>query len=160
MYPTSQPPVPYGPANANADPSKLVEDGFKSVRGSLTEGRYLTFEFGGYALTNPGKTATKVTATKATSSHNDIKQRWIVHSLTEGGNNFTISSAADKRYIGPRTSLVNSTSGAETYTVKYTASKGYALQSNGEYLSLDSGGSVQITASPANFELYSVTYSS
>jgi phospholipase C len=33
MYPTSQPPVPYGPENANQDLSQLVEYGFKQVRG-------------------------------------------------------------------------------------------------------------------------------
>jgi phospholipase C len=39
------------------------------MRGALTEGQYITFELGDYALTNAGKPATDFTATKATPNH-------------------------------------------------------------------------------------------
>jgi len=131
------------------------------MRGNLTEGRYIVFEMGGYALTNPGSPATDFTATKATSTHDDIAQRWVVHSLSDEGNTFTISSAKDKRYIGAHTGLVNNSSGAETYTVTFAASQGYALQKeNGKYLSIDSTGTVQVYSDISYFAAYSVTYSS
>jgi phospholipase C len=51
------PPIPYGPENEALDPSALSENGFKDVRGYLTEGRYLVIEMNSYALTNPSPTA-------------------------------------------------------------------------------------------------------
>lgn len=141
--------------------SLVSEPGFKSIRGYLTEGRYLTFEYGGYALTNPGVPATQFTATPATSGHESINQRWIVHGLTEEGTNFNITSALDGRYIGSHTSLVNHVTGAEVYTVTFQSSSGYSLQKeNGDYLTIDSTGTVQITTKETFFKAYSVTYTS
>jgi phospholipase C len=48
-----QPSIPYGKQGAST--SLATEQGFKRVRGQLTEGRYLTPEMNGYALTNPDK---------------------------------------------------------------------------------------------------------
>jgi len=69
-YKDTQPPVPYGAANANQNMSLLTEEGFKQVRGDLTEGRYLTFEMNGFALANVNN---QLTFTKATAQHNDIR---------------------------------------------------------------------------------------
>jgi phospholipase C len=154
LYAVQRPPVPYG--EQSTDVSALSEKGFKSVRGALTEGRYLTLEFGGYALANTGNS--DFTTTRATSSHDDVAQRWVVRSLAEGGNTFTISSAKDGRYIGSHTSLVHHASGAETYTITYVPSTGYALQKeNGKYLTVDGSGTVQITKDATYFSLFSVT---
>lgn len=49
-YNVTRPPVPYGQQSEAT--SLVTEEGFKPVRGQLTEGRYLTFEVNGYALTN------------------------------------------------------------------------------------------------------------
>jgi phospholipase C len=130
------------------------------MRGALTEGRYIVFELGGYALTNSGKPARDFTASKATSTHNSINQSWVVHSLADGGNTFTISSAKDGRYIGAHTGLIDNSSGAETYTISYAASKGYALQKeNGKYVTIDGNGNVEITNKATYFNAFSVTYS-
>jgi len=131
------------------------------MRGAMTEGRFIVFEMGGYALTNPGKPAGVFTATKATLSHESIAQRWVVHNLVDGGNTFTISSARDGRYIGSHTALVNSETGAETYTVGFAAGKGYSLQKeNGKYVTVDENGAVQIGEDVTYFRGYSVTYAS
>ena len=160
LYSVTRPPVPYTNQISPSNVSSLSEQGFKAMRGALTEGRYIVFELGGYALTNTGKPATDFTASKATSTHNSISQRWVAHSLVDGGNTFTISSAKDGRYIGSHTGLIDSSSGAETYTVSYVASKGYALQKeNGKYVTIDENGSVQITSTATYFKAFSVTYS-
>jgi phospholipase C len=161
LYPVTRPDVPYTNQVSPDAVSSFSEQGFKSVRGALTEGRYLVFELGGYALTNAGKPATDFTATKATPNHEQISQRWVVHALTVGGNTFTISSARDGRYIGAHTGLIDNNSGAEVYTVSFVQSKGYALQKeNGKYVTIDGNGDVQIVSQVVYFEAYSVTYSS
>ena len=161
LYSTTRPPVPYTSQISPGNVSSLSEQGFKSMRGALTEGRYIVFELGGFALTNTGKPATDFTASKATSAHSSITQRWVVHSLVDGGSTFTISSAKDGRYVGAHTGLIDNSSGAEIYTVSYAASEGYALQKeNGKYVTIDGNGNVQISNTASYFQAYSVTYSS
>lgn len=156
LYAVRRPPVPYGAQDK--DVAAWSEKGFKPVRGKLTEGRYLTFESGGYALANSG--GDDFVAAKATAAHDDVKQRWVVHYLNgdEGGDKFVISSAKDGRYIGSHTSLVNHVSGAETYTIGFVPSKGYTLQKeNGKYLAVGGNGDVNIEDEMTYFEVFSVT---
>lgn len=161
LYAVTRPEVPYTNQISPDEVGSLSENGFKEMRGALTEGRYIVFEYGGYALTNAGKPATDFTATKATSAHSDVGQRWVVHALTTGGNEFTISSARDGRYVGAHTGLIDNDGGAETYTVAFKAGEGYALQKeNGKYVTVDGSGNVQITSDVTYFKAYSVTYSS
>ena len=161
LYPVNRPTVPYTSQIAPDAVSSFSEEGFKEMRGALTEGRYIVFESGGYALTNPGKPATDFTATKSTATHSSISQRWVVHSLAAGGDTFLISSAADGRYIGSHTGLVDSAHGAETYTVSFAAGRGYALQKeNGRFVTVDGGGNVQIAGDATYFGAFSVTYAS
>jgi phospholipase C len=160
QYPVTRPTVPYNDQIAPGKVSSFSEQGFKAMRGELTEGRYVVFELDGYAITNSGQPSRDITASKATSKHNNINQRWVVHQVTEGGNTFTISSAKDGRYIGSHTGLINSSSGAETYTVSFLAGQGYALKKeNGKFLTIDNKGTVQITSQATYFKAFSVTYS-
>jgi phospholipase C len=162
------PPIPYGPENEALDPSTLSEDGFKNVRGYLTEGRYLVFEMNGYALTNPSPSATDFIATAATATHSDKHQRWVVHATggtaTTGGagaGTFTLSSALDGRYVKSHTSLGTGVSGAETYTIADLGNgQGYTLvKENGKYLSIDNTGVIDIVGTaPVGFQVFSVTY--
>ncbi|TVY36356.1 Non-hemolytic phospholipase C [Lachnellula subtilissima] len=157
----TRPLVPYDTQIDAKNVSSLSEQGFKEMRGALTEGRYIVFEMGGYALTNPGKPAGVFTATKATSQHESIAQRWVVYNLVDGGNTFTVSSARDGRYIGSHTGLVDSETGAETYTVGFVAGKGYSLQKeNGKYVTIDGNGAVQVVGNVTYYKGYSVTYAS
>lgn len=168
LYGHYGPPIPYGPANEALDPSTLSEEGFKSVRGYLTEGRYLVFEMNGYALTNPSSNATDFVATKATSTHNDIHHRWVVHATggtaTDGGSGagtFKITSAVDGRYVKGHTSLGKGVTGAETYTIADLGNGlGYSLvKENGKYLSIDGKGTVNILGTtPVGWQIWSVTY--
>lgn len=157
QYPTPRPTVPYDDQIAPGNVSSLSEQGFKSMRGALTEGRYIVFEKSGYALTNAG---TDLSATKSTSAHNDISQRWVVHHVTEGGDEFAISSAKDGLYIGPKNCLIGAGAGAQNYQVEFLAGQGYSLQDqNGKFLTISGEGKVQITGNATYFKAFSVTYS-
>jgi phospholipase C len=156
LYAVQRPPVPYGAQST--DVAALSESGFKVVRGALTEGRYLTFEMRGYALANSG--GDDFIATKARPAHDDTSQQWVLYALDpdDAGTTFVISSAKDGRYIGSHTSLVNHVTGAETYTIGFVAGWGYSLQKeNGNYVTIDRGGNVQITSQVVYFGVFSVT---
>ena len=166
LYPTQQPPVPYDGAEgsvATDDVASLSENGFKAMRGMLTEGRYLVFEMNGYTLTSPsstssGKKSCKMTATAATSQHDDIAQRWVGWVEEVGSDQFSFSSANNDCYITAAGKL-SSTSPGALYTVAFEAGSGYSLQSSpGEYLSITSTGAVMMTSSASYFSTYSVTY--
>jgi phospholipase C len=124
----------------------------------------------GYALTNPSSNASDFTATKATSTHNDIRQRWVIHATggtaTDGGSGagtFNVSSAFDGRFVKSHTSLGKGVSGAETYTIADMGNgAGYSLvKENGKYLSVDGNGTVDILeTTPVGWQIWSVTYQS
>ena len=161
-YKYPRPPPPYGPENANADMSKQTEEGFKQVRGDLTEGRYLTFEMKGMALT---RTDDQLAVTKASAEHNDMRQRWVLHEQGDGDSKiFSISSAANGRYVGSATQLVNSEDSAAQFSINDLGNgKGYTLKiGDGKYLRVDSDGGLHYdTSEPTiGFSVFSVTYHS
>ncbi|KAG6293848.1 hypothetical protein E4U46_007092 [Claviceps purpurea] len=140
------PPVPYGKENAEQDMDELVEDGFKPIRGAITEGRYVTIESNGFGLTSCHREGGIVVAVKATASHERIQQRWILHAVVEGdrfGNAFYLQAAADdddKKYISAHGRLVADMSRAQAFVIEYQA-KGstYTLRrsdASGRYVSL------------------------
>ena len=157
QYAVLRPPVPYG--QQSGDVASLSETGFKSVRGALTEGRYLTFESNGYALTNPGSGTSHYTSAKATADHSSMSQRWVVHQLAEGSNSFIVSSALDGLYMGNGTSLRNSTGAAEQYTIQYLGNgAGYSLmQKSGMYLGIGARGELSNNEAVDGFQIFSVT---
>ncbi|KAK5687882.1 hypothetical protein LTR17_026681 [Elasticomyces elasticus] len=131
-YNVTRPPVPYGQqTEAN---SLVSEQGFKAVRGQLTEGRYLTFEMNGYALTSARG---KLAASKATSKHNSKAQRFVIH---QSGSKYAIVSAFDGTSVsGPGSMRPGRYSAAAT---KFTSTdlangQGYAVKANnGQYLTV------------------------
>lgn len=150
--------MPYG--KQTLEDSLYFEDGYKQVIGSLTEGRYLTFEYNGYALTNPAPTKDKVTATKTTSKHDSKNQRWVIHG---SDGTFQISSALDGRFIGKNGKLVAASEQARSaanFEITFEAGKGYSVQySGGKYLTIKSNGKVDAEANSAvDYEVYSVSY--
>ncbi|KAJ9604008.1 hypothetical protein H2200_011530 [Cladophialophora chaetospira] len=156
QYAVQRPPVPYG--NQTQKDSLFSEKGFKSVRGYLTEGRYLTFESSGFALTNFGSKAMHVNATKATADHAAMAQRWVIHETATDSRLYRFSSAVDGRYIGANLALVNETT-AMVHNITYLGGgKGYSLQdSTGTYINVGSAGNVTMSSSEQSFSIYSVT---
>lgn len=157
-------PVPYGIQKPASELSSLSEQGFKAVRGLLTEGRYLTFEMNGLALANPGPQGSSFVTTRASKAHSGIAQRWVLHQLVAGENKFTISSAQDGRYIGTGATFCESNSAAEVFTINFVGSQGYSLQTaNGQYLAADQSRGPQFGTNsnkPSYFSIFSVTYTS
>ena len=157
------PTPPYGIQIAVTEMHTLSEQGFKPMRGALTEGRYITIEANGYALTNPSTSTNQLSTTPALADHSDIHQRWVVHQLNVAIDvpQFNISSAVDGKFLSQRTSLSTAVSGAEAHTVTFLGNgMGYTLQKeSGSYLTVDVNGALVISSTPQGFQFYSVTYS-
>jgi phospholipase C len=154
------PVVPFGKQDSlYSETSLYTEDGFKKVRGSLTEGRYLTFEAYGNALTNQ-KHSNVVSTAAATPNHEQIEQRWVIHEVDSDKNQFTISSAADGKYITVNGALSSKASAAHHFAITdLGGSKGYTIKTlGGLYLTLSKRGAVSISKTPTSFTIYSVTY--
>jgi phospholipase C len=151
--------IPY--AGQTEENSLVFEDGYRGVRGYLTEGRYLVFVSNGYALTNPGTTNKQFTTTPAAVPYDSISQRWVIHTLLPEGTTFNITSAVDGKYISQHSSLSTSVSGAEVYNITNVGSSQYILQKeNGAYLNIKSDGSISFDFTPIPYSIYSVTYHS
>jgi phospholipase C len=69
------PTPPYGIQIAVTEMHTLSEQGFKPMRGVLTEGRYLTIEANGFALTNPSTSTNQLSTTAALADDSDVHQR-------------------------------------------------------------------------------------
>ncbi|KAH8662378.1 phosphoesterase family-domain-containing protein [Xylariales sp. PMI_506] len=150
-----RPDVPYTGEGATTDVASLSEAGFKPVRGYLTEGRWLTFESGGKALTNSNST---LVGTATTESHDSKSQRWVIHALEIGGNEFRISSAIDGSWITASGDLNKSKRNAGVFTLNFTPSKGHTVKnSSGSYLGLSTAGVAQ-SFHVQYFDVFSVTY--
>lgn len=156
LYPTTRPVVPYTDQTGNV--ASFSEQGFKQMRGALTEGRYVVFEMNGYALTNTGGNATDFSASPATSDHSAQSQQWVMHSLVDGGNKFTAASAVDGKYISSDIPGANESNGLMVFTVSFLAGNGYALkQENGTYVAIDESGKVESVKRVSYFKAFSVT---
>lgn len=166
QYPTQRPPVPYGD-QSNVNNTLFFEDGFKQVVGYLTEGRYLVLGKAGSALTSQGR-RDHLAVTPATELHDSKAQRWVIHyTADEESDIFTISSALDGRWLGPRNMLVDNsqTSDAEQIRITFLGNgKGYTLQyvSDGRYIDVDHHGNLMMKG-PQNpptegFQIFSVSY--
>lgn len=152
--------MPYGSDNANQDLSKAVQDGFKPVRGRLTEGRYLTVEMDGMALANAGSS---VGATSANARHDTLSQRWILHAVngdqSATNSKFYLQSAADKQYIGEAGALTEDMGQAQAFTITYTANGAtHSLSADGTSFVAISGSQVQWNAAAGKVKVFSVTY--
>jgi phospholipase C len=158
--------------------SRLVEQGFKQVRGQLTEGRYLTFEMLGFALTNLN--GTFVGISRATKKHESPKQRWIIHTVggPGAGSQFYIQSSVDKKYIAALPLVGRLTANiakAQAFTITYKPhGAGYFLSiaekpetfvnllPNGRHRSTEVSVSASIDweGGLGGFAVYSVSYHS
>ncbi|KAJ9133694.1 Phosphoesterase-domain-containing protein [Pleurostoma richardsiae] len=163
-YPDQRPPVPYeGEDGATTDVSSLSEEGFRSVRGYLTEGRWLTFEQGALALTNSVSShgCAQLKSSVATQGHESVGQRWVVHAVEIGGSQFRISSAVNNTWLTDRPSLTNLGSRAGVFDLSYVPGSGHAIRtSGGAFLGLDATGAVVVQDKASYWDAFSVTYHS
>ncbi len=155
------PAYPYN--NQTADNTLEFEEGFKPMRGYMTEGRSIVIEANGFALTNPNTTAKQFTATPATANHESILQRWVVSQISRESTFFNISSAVNSstngHWISQHSSLSNSVTGAETYNITYVGQEQYYLvKENGDYLGIKTDGTLSFTNKPTAFNIYAVSY--
>jgi phospholipase C len=157
----TRPPVPYTGNGAIEDMETVVNDGFKSIRGKLTEGRYLTFELLGAALTaqncGPNK---RVNLTPATAKHEKKSQRFVVHAVEAGSEDFTITSVASGDYICNGGKLCSNNDDAVTFTITFAPSKGYSLEvkGTGKFLGANSDNSTTFESGLLHWQVYSVNY--
>jgi phospholipase C len=141
-YAQTRPPVPYGKqTEAN---SLISEDGFKVVRGELTEGRYLVFEMNGYALTT---SKGQLAASKATPKHGAKAQRFVVWG---DSGNFKLETTDGKAVTSSSRYTITDLGDGKGYSVKHAA---------GQYVGINKQGKVTVGQSAKGFALYSVTYS-
>jgi phospholipase C len=155
-YSNSRPPVPYG--QQTVVDSLFSEQGFKSVRGALTEGRYLVFEMNSFAITNSGST---IASAPSTQQHEPKDQRWIVHQLQPAGNVFNVSSAVDGSFIASNGSLASDPNYAAPLSIVDLGNgKGYTILGSSGYLQIDSSGKLIWGSGQHGFSLFSVTYNS
>ncbi|CAK4031443.1 Non-hemolytic phospholipase C [Lecanosticta acicola] len=168
-----RPVVPYGAQNEST--ALATEQGFKSMRGNPTEGRYLTFEMNGYALTHNANGS--LTASPSTAKHDSKTQRFILLQGSASTSSFAIISAVDGRAINSAGDGFRNSGGSwqgkyfrggdeaaavESYTIRDLGmGRGYSIQNcNGEYLSVDLEGRVQSRRAAGAFGIFSVSYDS
>lgn len=151
--------IPYG--NQTEENSLVFEDGYRGVRGYMTEGHYLVFESNGHVLSNPGGNGRQFQVDPAVEPYDSINHRWVVHALTPEGTTFYVTSALDGKYLSQHSSLSTSKSGAEVYNITYVGNGEYVLQKeNGSHLNIKPDGSLSFDAEPVPYKVYSVTYHS
>ena len=159
MFNVTRPPVPYGQqTEAN---SLVTETGFKSVRGMLTEGRFLTFELDGRALSALGS---YVVAQRAYARHDGKSQRWVIHQTADAGvgaRRVLISSALNGRFMARGNRLTSDVRRAEQFgIVDLGNGKGYTLQdASGRFMSIGRNGRLESSRkATAGWKVFSVTF--
>ncbi|EJT98678.1 putative phospholipase C [Dacryopinax primogenitus] len=147
--------VPYGLQSETE--ALAVESGFRSVRGSVTEGRYLVFESAGVALAAADGLGV---AAPLAQKETDATQRFVIHAsnpLDADATVFSISSNGN--YINAQLEL-DSAANAAVWNITFSASTmSYNIQdtNSGQYLSLTSAKPV-LGSTAAPFKIYSVTF--
>lgn len=153
----SRPPVPYGEQSETS--ALATEQGFKLVRGQLTEGRFLVFEKNGFALTSSSSGSSFLTATRASPFHDIVAQRWILHQTKQGGNQFTLQSVTTTKCAAGLGDLESCVQSAPITINDLGNGKGHSLQaSNGQYLSINKNDKAILSSKVEGFQIFSVTY--
>ena len=150
------PPVPYGKQNSKN--SMEVNKGFKSVRGNLTEGRRLTFEANGHALSHANK---KLSTSSAKKSHDDDNQLFVLHWLgSEPRDNRFHISTEKGHYITKKLSLSNNKNEAGVFSIQDIGNGvGYKVTETekNQQVTINKDGSVAYGDS-SFLHIYSVTH--
>lgn len=155
-----RPPVPYGEQNITE--SLWTEDGYKPIRGALTEGRYLVF-----AMTVRGTDfglshaeGEKYIRSAEITDFSSKDFRFIVYQQGDAfSHEFKIKSA-NSGYLTSTGKFVSSIDNASVFEIDYVASKGYTVKVQGQstYGAVNPGRYLSFKESPVYFDIYSVTY--
>ncbi|KAF4589137.1 extracellular phospholipase C [Ophiocordyceps camponoti-floridani] len=156
LFDATRPPVPYKGEGVIHDMASQVERGFKPIRGRLTQGRFLVLETGSHALTAPPGTK-RATLTASTEQHDCPRQRWIAHAKKRGGDEFTLSSAVDGRFLCREAELCREEARALIVVVDFLPGEGYALGVGGVYLGVVEGA-LGFVRREQRWSMFSVSY--
>ena len=138
----------------------------QSVRGALTEGRFLVFESNGHALSfDAEQKALSVAPT--VGSHDSPSQRFILHATAPPpATTFTIQPAdtPSTGFISSNHQLTTSMNDAAVFNITDLGfGRGYTVQqvsSNGNFVSFSEGNAaVQLGEQQQTFSVFSVTKS-
>lgn len=162
-FPDPQPPIPYG--NQTRETSLNIEDGFKSVRGALTEGRFLVFESNGHALAFGGSDI-GLTVSPTAPLHDTPSNRFVLHATEDPpATTFTLQFAGNTSagFVGPNLQPTASIQQATVFNITDLGSgRGYTVQEvpSGDFISIGTGGSsVAVGSDTTTFQIFSVTKS-
>ncbi|KAF8588334.1 phosphoesterase-domain-containing protein [Ramaria rubella] len=163
-FPDPQPPIPYGAQTR--ENSLFIEDGFKPLRGALTEGRYIVFESHGFALAYNSLTKSLGVA-RASPEHNVDAQRFILHATAPPpATTFMLQFAGSPTvgYVDENHRLTTSVNEAAVFNITDMGSgKGYTIlqvSKEHKFLSLLSEIlGVLLGDEASTFQLFSVTKS-
>lgn len=169
------PPVPYGKQTEKF--SLYAENGYKKLRGELTEGRYLVIENNSK---NPeglkrrdtlrGRRDTDAFASdEGTENYDSLDERFILYqgdliadqtSEDVFSADYYLQSVANGKFIGEDVKPAEKNSDAAQLEINFTPGKGYTIRSNGKYLTFDKSSlqPPQFQSKETFFNIYSVTY--
>ncbi|KAK9236532.1 phosphoesterase family-domain-containing protein [Lipomyces kononenkoae] len=156
-----QPPVPYG--NQTIEDALWTEEGFKHLRGALTEGRYLVFtqnwRQGTYAIGKYEHSAA-VRTFATTDDFSGINYRFIISQVGDAFSDQFYIKSVQGGYVTRHGTFIYEKANADVFTINYTASKGYTIKSpSGTYLGTSpSDGSITWSTRETFFDIVSVTY--
>ncbi|KAK7204669.1 hypothetical protein BZA70DRAFT_279730 [Myxozyma melibiosi] len=155
-------PVPYG--NQTEDDSLYTEDGYKEVRGQLTEGRYLVFTQTSddveYALKSHYSSSYLKNAEASDDYSASVERFVLIQVGDEFSDEFYIKSIHNT-YLHYSGEFYSSKAEASTFIIDFTASEGYTIYSEklGKYLAVrPSKASPAFSSKKSYFTVYSVTY--
>jgi len=160
-FPDPQPPIPYGEQTINS--ALFVEDGFKPLRGALTEGRYLVFESNGRAFAyDPSIRGLGVA--RAVPSHNSPSHRLILHATAPPpATTFKLQFAGSPLlgYVADDRKETGSINSAAVFNIVDLGNgKGYSISqvSKNRFLSLEGDlGDISLVNQATTFQVFSVT---
>lgn len=157
-YNNRKPPVPSG--NQSESDALWTEQGFKQLRGALTEGRYLVFqaEESGSCVSRNGDDLQLHTCGQ---DYGSKALRYIVHQVGDAFSDlFTLQQVDNGKYIGLDGHPTVDRLSAVQHTISYERGRGYTVYSQGDdsYWCENGTGQLKFCQSPAYFKLFSVTY--
>ncbi|KAF8479385.1 non-hemolytic phospholipase C precursor [Gautieria morchelliformis] len=163
MFPDPEPPIPFGEQTRQT--SLIIENGFKSVRGALTEGRYLVFESNGDALAFDDQSRGLGVA-PAVPSHDAPTHRFILHATAPPPAttfNIQFAGSPSTAFLDQNNKEATLINNAAVFNITDLGSgKGYTVQQvpSGKFISFsENKASVLLGDHQQTFNVFSVTTS-